>query len=173
MHFALDISDLDLQGLQLLEYEEEEDDVNALIADVCEYLADIGGVTFRVSGFGQNPWPVDVRTDLAVFLEQLPYAISAIERSDPNFVIDFYEQGIERTLVFVRDESEFTVECISATDWVPLPTKESISAEELRSMFVWIRESFFTLVGTVAPGLTQHPSLLDWGGLPGLDFQGV
>jgi hypothetical protein len=62
-----------------LSYEEGMHDVRPILSDVCEALADTASADFVASGFGQARWPVDVRTDLPVFLEQLPEAIASAE----------------------------------------------------------------------------------------------
>src|SRR5471032_2614651 len=72
-------------------YDPELDDIRSILIDVCEALSNY--VQFNVSGFGQDNWPVDVATDLAVFLEQLPYFMIAISAGE-NFELQFYEQGI-------------------------------------------------------------------------------
>lgn len=62
-----------------LQYEDGVDDVRSILCDVCDALAGSSSADFIVSGFGQERWPVDVRTDLAVFLEQLPNALASVE----------------------------------------------------------------------------------------------
>lgn len=162
MRFSLDVRDYDLPRTPSVEYVEEDDDVTSLIADICEAVADCGKVTFRVSGFGQDPWPVDVRTDLPVFLEQLPAAIRAAERGDREFTLDFYEQGLERVLLFTPNDGSFSVRCESATDWTPYPTKETITAPELGDVLLAIRHSFLRIVRAVAPEHHHHPWLVEW-----------
>ena len=58
-------------------YDEAQDDVTRVLADICESLATSEGVDFVVRGFGQDRWPVDVRVDLAVVVEQVPGVLSA------------------------------------------------------------------------------------------------
>jgi hypothetical protein len=51
-------------------YDPSLDDVRSILEDVCEAAG--AESRFVVPGFGQDSWPVDVRTDLPDFLEQLP-----------------------------------------------------------------------------------------------------
>lgn len=70
------------------------DELVQLIAAQCRALARTRGVTFLVGGFGQDHWPVDVETDLAVVIEQLPRATSDLRergcslRWSPNPAIE-------------------------------------------------------------------------------------
>lgn len=57
---------------------DEDDDISTVIQELCEVLEDTGIVQFRVGGFGQDIWPVDVAIDLASILEQIPEAIRSI-----------------------------------------------------------------------------------------------
>lgn len=50
----------------------ELDDVVAILIRICEVFESSGVITFFVSGFGQEKWPVDCRTDLATIIEQVP-----------------------------------------------------------------------------------------------------
>ena len=70
-------------------------DAHSVIANVCQVIADLECGRFAVGGFGDDDWPVDERTDLAVLLEQLPEAINSVQGNITNsFVVDFFEQGV-------------------------------------------------------------------------------
>ena len=92
MHAEIDLSNLSHDPFPTRTYHLELDDVRSILNDVCDWLQP--HARFIVSGFGQARWPVDVRTDLCVLLEQLPSALLALA-SDAPFEIDFYEQGIQ------------------------------------------------------------------------------
>lgn len=83
----------------------ELDGIITLLSMVCSQLEESGKATFIVSGFGENNWPVDISTDLAVFLEQLPQSILSFDKN-VSFEIDFYEQGVERTLLFCPEKNK-------------------------------------------------------------------
>jgi hypothetical protein len=76
-------------------YDPELDNITSVLTDICEALAEEGSVRFVVDGFGQDPWPVDVRTDLPVVIEQVPAVLKAL-RSGFSTSLGFYEQGIQR-----------------------------------------------------------------------------
>ncbi|WP_431103521.1 hypothetical protein [Roseateles noduli] len=58
-------------------YRAEEDDVRSILMDICRALDTRS--EFRVSGFGQQRWPVDESCDLGIFLEQLPDALRRLQ----------------------------------------------------------------------------------------------
>ena len=86
-------------------YDTELDDERSVLRDVCAALAVDDRIRFVVQFAGET-WPVDVRTDLVTVLEQLPD--TRLAPSQP-FDIDFYEQGLERTLHFEPKNGEFEV----------------------------------------------------------------
>jgi hypothetical protein len=104
-----------------------------------------------VSGFGQDVWPVDVRTDLAVFLEQLPDAPRAIkERKWAE--MNFYEQGVERSVAFEPDGATYRATCKSwATTWQAHPAIEEISADSLEQMLLAVRDEFMRVQTMMLP----------------------
>lgn len=63
--------------------------------DACDALD--GWADLLISGCGQERWPVDVRTHLAVLLEQLPDVLKAIAARE-SAEIYLYEQGVDRLL---------------------------------------------------------------------------
>ncbi len=87
--------------------------------EVCEFLGDTG-YAFRISGFGQAEWPVDVWYDLSTLVEQLPDALAALRRGEPA-EIDLYGQGVERTLIFEPAGDVVSITCSSRTRWQPEP----------------------------------------------------
>lgn len=147
-----------------LDYEEELDDVRSIIRDTCEALADTSSADFIVSGFGQERWPVDVRTDLPVFLDQLPNAVVSVESCAP-FSLEFYEQGIERVIHFECKGEEYSARCESQTAWKPAPPIETIGRLELKKMLCDIREGFVQFLSSNAPRVAAHPWIRDWTGV--------
>lgn len=140
-------------------YDAELDDIGAILADICDFAHDYG--EFVVSGFGQERWPTDVRTDLLVFLEQLPHAVASV-RSGLPFDIDFYEQGLERRLSFSPTEHDYVASCSSYGDWRPYPAVERVDRDHLVAMLLFVRDEFMRFVGSSFPSLVLHPWLHAW-----------
>lgn len=163
MHFSITLRQVQSFPALQFHYEEELDDVRSIINSVCESLAETSSADFVVSGFGQDRWPVDVRTDLPIFLEQLPNAIAAVE-SNASFLLDFYEQGIERVVCFEPQGDHYFARCESQAEWRPDPAIESISRLELRRMLSDVRESFMQFLSRNAPRVATHPWMREWAG---------
>lgn len=136
-------------------YVDELHDVNTIIMDMCASLGDTKAFDFRVSGFGDDHWPVDVSTDLATVLEQLPDALRASRRGDP-FTIDFFEQGVQRRLDFVPLSGGYQVECTSGTEWLPNPATELIASAELVTQLSELGRRFTLLATELLPRTASH-----------------
>ncbi|MEV6055815.1 hypothetical protein [Streptomyces sp. NPDC052107] len=95
------------------------EDYESLVMDACELLAETD-CRFRVAGFGQGPWPVDISYDLSSVIEQLPQALTALRRKN-RAQIDFCGQGFERVVVFVPLGDQITMTCTTQTGWIPRP----------------------------------------------------
>ncbi|AJQ96672.1 hypothetical Protein YC6258_04640 [Gynuella sunshinyii YC6258] len=130
-------------------YDPDLDDINSLLMRICEYMDDHGECDFEFGGFGQQSWPVDVRTDLPVFLEQLPIVLSLLSQHE-NFEIDFYEQGIERTITcsYLPEKNAWISTCVSQTEWQPNPSEEVIKTEDL---FTSLNTAYFVFLESILP----------------------
>jgi hypothetical protein len=71
--------------------------------EICEIFHETKAVTFAVSGFRQGALPVDCWADRSVVMEQLTDILRKILQGDWHFVLDFYEQGFEREILFSED----------------------------------------------------------------------
>jgi hypothetical protein len=161
MQIELDLSSVrDLPDLPL-RHEEGTDDVRSILIDLCEALAGDSSTRFSVSGFGQERWPVDVRTDLAVLLEQLPAALDSLQSGSP-FLLDFYEQGLERTIYLEPHGDRYLARCESHTSWHPDPAVEAIGRPELTEMLATPLNEIMNLLKKAAPGIAAHPWIVAW-----------
>jgi hypothetical protein len=140
-------------------YDPELDDIRSILSDVCKAME--GQMQFAVSGFGQERWPVDVRTDLAVFLEQLPEVLHAVRLRSPA-EIDFYEQGIERKILLSPDGDDYLASCVTWTEWQPSPAVEQLSRASLEQMLIGVQDNFMRLVRGMSPELAKHEWVRSW-----------
>lgn len=91
------------------EYDPELDDVGSVLRDICEIL-DRLGARFVVRICSDQLWPVTVRTDMLVVLEQITDVLALVSR-DQTATLDFYEQGIERVVKFVPKGDIVEITC--------------------------------------------------------------
>ncbi|WP_398497949.1 hypothetical protein [Variovorax sp.] len=160
MHIELRVApDLPAGALAACTYDPNDDDVRSILADACEALE--GHAEFLIAGFGQDRWPVDLRTDLAVFLEQMPDALRAV-RSGEEAEIDLYEQGIERTLELQPRGAGYAVRCVSRTDWQPVPEVDAFEGRAIETMLLGVRDAFLQALARLAPELRTHPWIVEW-----------
>lgn len=138
------------------EYDEELHDVNAIVMDLCIALGETHAFEFRVSGFGDDHWPLDVATDLATVLGQLPSALVACAACAP-FELNFFEQGVERRLEFEPKDTCYEVRCLSLTDWKPNPQIEQIDMIVVGSMLQRLKDTFCATCEQLLPATSAHP----------------
>ena len=139
----------------------ELEDIDAALQLITEIAALRGDYLFRVSGFGQPEWPVDLRVDLLVIVEQLPNALTYIDKDHAEFSLDFYEQGIERYLHFNISRNGFVnIACTSETDWKPHPPEIVLPTEQVREMFQKLAKSFYLMAKDMCPEVAGSTLLI-------------
>lgn len=163
--FALKLSNISSAQNQCFDcrsrdYDSELDDIDALLADICECLSEKNLVEFSITGFDLN-WPVDVRFDLPIVIAQIPHAIAALEnQADTN--LQLYEQGIERELSFKITDLTVEIECKSLTGDLLTNAKEHINRVEVLAMLKDFLERFLRLSYNMCPEITSHMIFVDW-----------
>jgi hypothetical protein len=136
------------------------DDYESLVMETCQLLGRTD-CQFHVSGFGQADWPVDVSYDLSTVVEQLPATLEALQRGE-EAEIDFYGQGIERTISFAPTGDLITVNCSSKTAWIPNPSSETVEREEVRMLLLGLARDFKEAVNRACPTLATVPPFSAW-----------
>ena len=124
---------------------------------VCNILDESQEYRFQVSGFGQTSWPVDIRTDFATVLEQMPDLMTKLVHASGDFSLDFYEQGIERELKFLWKDTEATIDCVSRTAWNPSPSRISSTTIAVRKTFRTITNDFCASIQQTLPMFVGSP----------------
>lgn len=147
---------------RLAETEDVEDEISAVLDALCQHLEESGCVEFSVGGFGQDRWPVDVRTDLLTLVEQLPALVEAIREDALEFELDFFEQGMQRRLVFRRTDRTLVVTCVSLTGWQPIPINIHLTFDEWRHLLATLRRAFMHAATACCPQLVAMPSFDAW-----------
>lgn len=140
----------------------ELEDSLVILMSICEALQNSPSVSFVVSGFGQDQWPVDCRTDLCTVMEQVPELLQQIRADFYPFELDFYEQGIESRLLFEENMNLVKITCSSRTEWVPKPRVIVTTKAEVSNKFEALYCTFINLSNIICKELVNHPSLEDW-----------
>jgi hypothetical protein len=118
----------------------KELDYESLVMEACSLLSETD-CRFIMGGFGDESWRLDVAYDLSVVIEQLPSLLTGL-RGGVEVEMDFYSQGIERTLRFVPSRRQVSIRCLSRTSWTPSPDVEITSIDELELEFVRLAQDF-------------------------------
>jgi hypothetical protein len=148
-------------------------DINSIFIIACERLEETGMVFFKMSGFGRDPWPVEVYPDLACILEQLVEAINAIRQDNYPFDLELYEQGTNKTIIFNKKKDAHTIE-VKCRDfvpqrgdhyrgaWRPNPDKELVKKNDILSQLVELKASFIQIVQNAYPDLATEDLFIEW-----------
>jgi hypothetical protein len=137
----------------------------AQIMAACELLADASVAGFRLICCGDRPWPVDVRTDLSVFLEQSVGLLQALDERAPFFRLEMYEQGIETVRVFRREEGRVNAHCepLVAGAENRFGTKdEELGMEVLVRAVAGVVAGFIECCERLCPHLLALPEMTSW-----------
>lgn len=151
-----------IQNSQLENMFEDIDSSEGLLMKLCEEIDKDKIVEFVVSGFGECSWFTDVGTDLPVMLEQLPAVFYWANSNKEDVQLDFYEQGLERTLHFKKITNEVEIRCESWGTWQPHPKIEHAKLNELSEMFTQTASSFTQLSEKIFPWVKNNYYYLEW-----------
>jgi hypothetical protein len=154
--------DIRVPGEDIINSDVELDDVVAVLISICEVFELSEMVSFVVSGFGQEKWPVDCRTDLSTIIEQIPDILEKVSKGTFSFQLDFYEQGIERKLVFEEEAELVRITCLSRTNWIPIPQTILIDKVEISIMFKNFYNNFLEYSSVLCADLAKNPLLEEW-----------
>lgn len=143
-------------------YDTEYHNVNTILSNICEILSYQQGIQFFIAGFGDDAWPVDIRTDLVCALEELNSINASISENNYHFAFELYEQGVERTLHFTEEGGLVSVMCTSDTHWQPNPVKIHLTKKDVKEMFYRLNVDFCDVATAVCPKLTSHHWLKEW-----------
>ncbi|NEW04689.1 hypothetical protein GK047_01475 [Paenibacillus sp. SYP-B3998] len=144
------------------DYDIELDDGRAIIYDICKIFEESKKIQFIVSGFGQKRWSVDCGIDLVTIIEQLPDILKKLNSDDYNFVLDFYEQGIERVIQFEEYADFIKLKCLSRTSWIPNPVEIIMDKGQVLYMFKSLYDMFVKLAEYYCYDLANHPLYKEW-----------
>lgn len=132
-----------------------------LLDVACDILED---VTRFVIVLGRSAWPVDVRTDMSVFLEQLGPLFAFLQRGGGEFRLSMYEQGTEADIVIeVRDGfARLRCESFGAGSIGFDASVQLVSVGSLVDRLAKLRDDFLSACESVCPKLLSYPAFVEW-----------
>lgn len=142
-------------------YSAPNDDLRTILCDACKMLAS-QDVHVWIEAFDDRAWKT-TDVELAMLLEQIPDARAALV-ARRELSLDFYEQGVERSLSFLpRDADLVEVTCASwHASWAPNAELAWVGRDELgRKLEAVARRVLEELHARCAP-LAEHPWMRDW-----------
>jgi len=145
------------------EYELET--VEAQLMAACELIADASVADFQLRCCGEHSWPVDVRTDLSILLEQFQELLQALHEEAPSFRLRMYEQGIETVLAFTRTGDMLQVRCeplLAGGENRFGAHDEVLHVKALVHAVAGVLSAFIQCCKRVCPQLLTLPELRDW-----------
>lgn len=143
-------------------YDSDMDDETSIIFDICEIFENTKNIEFNISGFGQNNWPVSCKFDLPGIIEELPEIINNFYNDDFNFILNFYEQGIEREIIFEDNNDNIKIICLSNTNWKPNPKCIFMRKKEVKNLIENLYKNFVLYSNKICPDLINHSLIKDW-----------
>jgi len=148
------------------------EDVREIFWAICRKLEDSNFVRFRVEGFGNLPWPVDVATDFMILLEQFSEFLQFLHTLELNIgYLDFYEQGVETKLIFTKEINSIKINCrplydsyyeTPDLDWAKESVEEIIEKESLENMIYELIRTFVSIANELCPEFTNNKYFQEW-----------
>jgi hypothetical protein len=139
---------------------EDDHDYDYLVMQACRILSD-AGCRFHIAGFGSADWGFDVSYDMSTFIEQLPDLIGSLESNGVGEV-DFYSQGIERSVIFRRIGDSYELRCQSRTSWHPSPDTEYGRRAIIESMLNRLTSDFSTSLQRLSSTICDLEPFHSW-----------
>lgn len=136
-------------------------DFDSLIVDICNIFYDSEKIYFKIGGFGETDWGADCKTDLPCVLEQMDVILQGIKNKE-KFEIDFYEQGMERTLEFLFDERNVSIKCSCYINWIPQPPIVFMSYDAVYKLFIKLYNNFLECINMIIPKIQEIKLFKDW-----------
>lgn len=141
---------------------DQDDDATALLAAICETIQESGLVRFRVGGFNLS-WPVDISFDLLSIIQDIPTLITSLNHcARSSSALDFCEQGIERRLVFERENQTVRIRCYGAAEFLTHAPIEVVAFDALDRMLHRLLQDFVAIARKICPALTAHAQFDAW-----------
>lgn len=139
---------------------EDREDFDYLVMQGCRVLAE-SGCEFHIGGFGSQDWKFDIAYDMSTLLEQLPQLVEGL-RQDGTGEIDFYSQGVERSVAFNKAGSNYEMRCHSRTSWRPSPSVETAKIVAVNKMLEDLAFNFSSALALASSEIADLEPFSAW-----------
>lgn len=136
-------------------------DIDEIFSLVCERGQETDGLKLSVELGELGQLPVDVKVDLPVLLEQLNEAIDAASE-ERRFQLDFYEQGIEKIILFLPTEGRYVVQINTLFGAQVGVLNTPIEFSSVQEMLFAIKRNFVAYLDVVCSNVTLNPAYAEW-----------
>ncbi|WP_406362753.1 hypothetical protein [Streptomyces sp. NBC_01579] len=143
-----------------LEPLEDTADYEYLAMQGCRILSDVG-CSFHIAGFGSADWGFDVSYDMSTLIEQVPSLVESLELNGTGKV-DFYSQGVERSITFERVDGSYEIRCYSRTSWKPSPSVEYVDCASMEDMLDKLTFDFSMILERAASEISTLEPFRSW-----------
>jgi hypothetical protein len=140
-------------------YDYNLDDSESVLRDICEIISDTDKVHFCVSAFNMD-WPVDIETDLLIVISQIPAIIIKLKQNEET-QLDFYEQGIERSIKFQPQGEDIVISCFDLMGDRLSPPEQYDKSEIIKQLVILVQD-FIDIASKICPAYLKHPLLKNW-----------
>jgi hypothetical protein len=129
----------------------------SVLVDICRIISENKVNKFKFIAFSDTEWPVDIETDLSIFMEQLPSCIREIS-NDENASIYLYEQGINREIFFENQGNIYRCYALGYEDNWKSMYDEYLTKIDLLNILNNVLSNFINILDN----LSENKYLLDW-----------
>ena len=140
--------------------ENQDQDYDCILLDICNMLYEAKQVIFKIEGFGEKWNIVDCKADLPCILEQMDTILEGILKKG-DFEIDFYEQGLERLLKFSFKRETVCITCTSYVNMPPISVIE-MEYESVKHLFWKLYDDFLMCIERLLPRVMKNTLFNEW-----------
>lgn len=144
------------------QYDEELDDISSLISDACRFMSVRGGYEFSLTSHVVRHIALDVGTDLAIVLEQIPQLLTWLrQETSEQFTLLLYEQGVNLRIELTKTGNAIRLRFSELTSGHELGV-DIASAHAIETGARAVSDYFIEFVRSRCNPIFTHPWFQEW-----------
>jgi hypothetical protein len=159
---------VNIPAMEPFVFDPENDTIGNILGYVCKVIEDTNAFDFMML-VGTKTMRLPISVALEIFLEQLPDALQALRNpSAKEFLLEFYEQGMEMRLIFRKDEENVCLHCEDRRRFVRGQAKSpeiesgTFDARSLESNLLSVATVFLAFSDEFCADIASLPDFLNW-----------